>query len=191
MSRRISAVAVVLLALFCVSPSPARAQDDGHAEHNKGGIGFHDTTAPLGVRWWLASQKVGIDLGFGFSSDDAAPDGYPDETLKSWAIGAGVPIVLRSWPRVHVLFRPGLLYSSQEVEDDTTPAVFDTESQKTLQIAAEIEGEAFILENFSVSASTGLAYESFDPGFGLEKVTSFSTIGNNFTNVGFHVYLFR
>src|SRR6185436_18857440 len=68
MFRRISAVAAALIALFLVSSSPARADDGDHATHKSGGIGFHEISAPLGVRWWLANQKVGIDLGFGFGS---------------------------------------------------------------------------------------------------------------------------
>jgi hypothetical protein len=42
-----------------------------------------------------------------------------------------------------------------------------------------------------VSASTGIAYESFDPAFGADKETFFTTLGNNFTEVGFHLYLFH
>ena len=189
MSGRISAVAAVLLALFCVTSTPARADDEAHALHKKGSIGFHNTNAPLGVRWWLSNEKVGVDLGFGFHSTPSFI--YANEKLKGWAVNVGVPIVVQSWPRVHVLFRPGFGYESQQVEATAPPTPFSTENQKTLTITGEIEGEAFILENFSVSASTGIAYESFDPGFGADKETSFATIGQNFTTVGFHVYLFH
>ncbi|HEY3156710.1 MAG TPA: hypothetical protein VGK76_08820 [Candidatus Eisenbacteria bacterium] len=190
MYRRILVVAAALLSLFCVG-SPSFADNGPAAEHPNVALGFHDTSAPLGVRWWLASQKVGIDLGLGFHSDDAASSGFPDDKLTGWAIDAGVPIVVKSWPRVHVLFRPGILYRSQQVEDPSTPLVFDTENQKDFFVTGELEGEGFILENFSVSASTGIAYESFDPAFGADKETFFTTLGNNFTEVGFHLYLFH
>jgi hypothetical protein len=189
MFRRISAVAAALIALFLVSSTPARADDGDHATHKSGGIGFHESSAPLGVRWWLANQKVGIDLGFGFGSSPSFI--YADESLKRFTISGGVPIMLQSWPRVHVLFRPGVSYSSQQVEATAPPTAFDTENEKTLRISGEIEGEAFILDNFSVSASTGIAYESFDPGFGADKENSFQTIGQNFTTVGFHLYMFH
>lgn len=190
MHRWISVAAAVLLSLSCVFAQPVRAEDEGpQAVHNKGAIGFHETTAPLGVRWWLGSQKVGIDLAVGFHSDPSLP--YPSEHLKTWAVSAGVPIVIRSWPRVHVLFRPGFLYQTQQVEATAPPTPLSTENEKTLNISGEIEAEAFLLENFSVSASTGLSYESFDPGFGLDKLTSLHTVGGNFTSVGFHVYLFH
>ena len=186
MYRRIPGVAAAMLSLFCFLPASALAQDNDHATHKNVGVGFHETTAPLGVRWWLGEQKVGIDLGVGFGSEPSFL--YPDEHLKNWAISAGVPIVLTSWDRVHVLFRPGILYESQQVEATVPPTAFDTESEKTLNISAEIEAEAFLLSNFSVSASTGIAYESFDPGFGADKENSLHTVGGSFTNVGFHVY---
>jgi len=192
MYRRIPVVAAALLSVFCVLSPPALAEDEttmAAGEHNKIGVGFHNTSAPLGVRWWLGSEKVGLDLGLGFHSDPSFI--YPNEKLKGWAIGVGVPIVMKSWTRVHALFRPGLLYESQQVEASAPPTAFSTESQKTLVVSAEIEGEAFILQNFSVSASTGVAYESFDPGFGAKKENSFTTIGNNFTTVGFHLYMFH
>jgi hypothetical protein len=156
-------------------------------EHKKGSIGFHSLDAPLGVRWWLVSEKVALDLGLGFQSDEAF--GYPDEKVTSWAVDVGVPIVVKSWNRVHVLFRPGILYESQQVVMTSPPTAFDTDDAKTINVRGEIEVEAFLLENFSVSASTGVGYQSIDPPGSGEKVTSFSTIANEFTNVGFHVYL--
>src|SRR4051812_22648715 len=189
MSRRIPGIALTVLCLGFILPMSAFAQDDEHAVHKSGGIGFHESFAPLGIRHWFGSQKVGLDLGAGFSSDPSLAFG--GEHLRSWALSAGVPIVLSSWPRVHVLFRPGVTYRSQQVEATAPPSAFATESEKTLNIKAEIEGEAFILENFSVSASTGLGYESFDPGFGLDKENSFRTFGGNWTEVGFHIYLLR
>jgi hypothetical protein len=91
---------------------------------------------------------------------------------------------------VHFMFRPGLLYQSSEVESTAPPTPFDTETSKNLRISGELEVEAFLLDNFSVSASHGIAFNSFDPAGPGDKLTSFSTIGNNFTNIGFHVYLF-
>jgi hypothetical protein len=189
MYRRIIEVAVAVLCLFCLLPLSARADEEPGAAHKNGSIGFHQSAAPLGVRWWLAGQKVGIDLGVGFSSDPSLI--YTDKHLKNLAISAGVPIRVQSWSRMHVLFRPGVLYQTQQVESSVFPAPFETESEKTLTISGEIEAEAFLLENFSVSASTGIAYESFDPGFGDPKEKSFRTVGGNFTTVGFHAYLFH
>lgn len=192
MSRRISVVAAAWISAFCLLSTPAFAADDTTmpaGQHNKGGLGFHNSGAPLGVRWWLVSEKYALDLGIGFHSEKALPD-YPDEKVTGWALDVGVPIVLKSWDRVHVLFRPGIFYESQKVVVTSPPVAFDTENEKTFNVSGEIEAEAFLLKNFSVSASIGIAYQSIDqPGAG-DKITSLSTIGNEFTNVGFHVYLF-
>lgn len=185
MDRRVSGIAAAVMCLGFILPMSAFGQDEEHATHKNSGIGFHETIAPLGFRHWFGSQKVGLDLGLGFSSEPGVL--FPDKHLKNWALSAGVPIVIQSWPRVHVMLRPGVTYQSQQFE--TSPLVFDTDSEKTLNIKAEIEGEGFIFENFSVSASTGIAYESFKPGSGLDKETSFRTLGGNWTEVGFHLYI--
>lgn len=202
MNRLNSVLTAISITSLVVLSGSALAQDGKTAEHKSIGIGFHDVDAPLGVRWWLSNQKLAIDLGIGFGSQEAG-NGYPDESAKNWAIGVGVPIVMKSWPRAHVMFRPGLLYQSQEVVISNGPPPpagepFDTDNETSLFISAEIEGEAFLLENFSISASAGIGFEStqpadFDPTDALEpeKETSFSTFGNNFTNIGFHLYLFH
>jgi hypothetical protein len=188
MSLRSLALIAALAAATITQPVGARAQDGAAtATHHNGGIGFHDIDAPIGGRWWFGGQRAALDLGVGFQSDPAPS--Y-DEHLKAVAFAVGIPIVLKSWPQVHVLFRPGLFYESQQVQADTPPAPFDTESQKTARVTAELEAEAFLLDNFSVSASQGIGWNQFDPGFGLDKETSFGTLGNAFTEVGFHVYLF-
>ena len=192
MYRRIALFAAAWVSLFSVLSIPARADDNmkmAPGEHMKGSIGFHNSSAPLGVRWWLVEEKYALDLGLGFHSEKALPD-YPSEKVTGWALDLGLPIVLKSWDQLHVLFRPGILFGSQKVVVTSPPVAFDTENEKTVNISGEIEVEAFLHKNFSVSASTGIAYESVDPPGAGEKFTSFSTIGNGFTNVGFHVYLF-
>ena len=160
------------------------------AEHARGGFGFHDLAAPVGLRWWLSGEKVGIDFGLGLTSTpDTNVD--PNEKVMGFALDVGVPFVMHSWQGVHFLFRPGILYQSQEVGFDSSPAPgiqFDTEKQTNLAVLAELEAEVYLRDNVSVSASNGIAFATFDPGFGADSRTSFGTFGNNFTNVGFHVY---
>jgi len=192
MNRFVSVLAVILMALVTAVPTPASAQDMPSGEHKNIGLGFHDLSAPVGLRWWLAGQKVGVDVGLGFSSQSALDEGYPDDNTSSWAISLGVPIVVKSWSRVHVLFRPGFFYETDEfvVSDATVPEPFATADVKTMRISGELEAEVFLMENLSVSASHGLAYESVDIEGVDDKDTAFGTIGNNFTEVGFHMYLF-
>jgi len=190
MLKRTYAVAIVTLALAASVAVPAISQ--AQATHASGALGFHSTTAPVGIRWWTAGQKVGVDLGFGYSQDPAGAP-YPNEKLNSWAIDAGVPFVLRSWDRVHFMFRPGILYQSAQERAATAtgpPVAFDTENRTTFNVSGELEAEVFLADNVSVSASHGVAYQSINPPGSGDNITSFSTFGNNFTEVGFHVYLF-
>lgn len=184
MKKLLIAAAATLLTSLAVTPAVHAAPPD--AEHASIGLGFHQTAAPIGVRWWLSGQKVGIDLGLGFGNEPAFA--YPDEKVSHWALDAGVPFVIHSWDRAHVILRPGLLYQSQQVEVTTPPAPFNTEDATTLSISGEIEAEIFIVENVSVSASHGIAFSSFNPPGPGGSESTFSTFGNNFTQVGFHVY---
>lgn len=191
MNRSLSILAVTLFALLTIPPALAQADDMPPAEHKSIGLGFHDSDAPIGVRWWTAGQKIGIDLGLGYDRESAAPEGFPDEHLSRFTLNAGIPIVLKSWSKVHFMFRPGVSYSTHQLPDTlATLANFSTLNEKTLQITGELEAEVFLADNFSVSASHGIGYESFDPAYSDKKENAFFTLGNNFTNIGFHVYLF-
>lgn len=192
MNRFVSVLAVILMALVTTFPTLASAQDMPSGEHKNIGLGFRNGTAPVGVRWWMAGQKVGVDLGIGFSSESAIFDDYPDESTSRLAFEIGVPIVVKSWSRVHFIFRPGFSYEKQEVvvSDAGLGEPFETEDIKTMRISGELEAEVFLVDNVSLSAAHGLAYESVEfPGVD-DKFTSFSTVGDNFTSLGFHIYLF-
>lgn len=178
---------LAVLALL-VSASVSWAADDmsgghpGMAEHNSIGLGFRNTDAPIGIRWWLSGQKLGIDAGIGFGS--ASQGG---NSVSHWAVDFGVPFVLKSWDRVHFIARPGVTFGSQDVVTGIAP--FTTDTETSFAISGELEAEVFLAPNVSVSASHGIAYQSVNPPGPGDNVTSFSTIGNNFTQVGFHIYL--
>lgn len=184
MRRLIPVVAATFVVLLGALPAPVQAEMPP-GEHANGGLGFHDLEAPIGLRWWLSGQKVGIDLGLGFRSLPAPS--YDDENLTGWSVEVGVPLVIKSWSHMHLMFRPGILYTSQQVEATDPPDPFDTEDATTFDIAAEVEAEVFLIDHVSVSASHGIRYSSVDPAVGEER-SSWNTFGNNFTNIGFHVY---
>jgi len=185
--RVMTSLFTIAAAVSCVLPLSVAAQAEELPTHYNGGLGFHNVTAPLGGRWWLAGQKVGVDFGIGFQS---TPAPSYDEKLTGWAVEVGLPIVLKNWDKVHVLFRPGLLYESQEVEMTSPPTPFATDDETSVSLTAEIEAEIFIVNNFSVSASHGIGFFSVDPAGGGDSSTSIGTLGNNFTHIGFHVYFF-
>jgi hypothetical protein len=180
--RRLIIVVAALVMLISVRTS-TWAQEADHAD---GSIGFHNTSAPIGIRWWFSGQKVAIDAGLGFGSDPAPL--YPDEKITNWTVDFGVPLVMKSWDRVHVIFRPGLLYHSQQVVTTSPPTAFNTDDETSFSLTAEIEGEVFLADNVSFSASEGLEFNSLNPVGPGDSITSFSTLGRNFTQVGFHLY---
>ncbi|HEX5131937.1 MAG TPA: hypothetical protein VFX92_05560 [Candidatus Krumholzibacteria bacterium] len=189
MKTTYSLIAVALAAVIAL-PVSSRAQETevaGEPQHYNGALGFHSVTAPLGGRWWFGGQRVGLDAGLGFRS---SPAPSYDERLSDWALDVGVPIVVKHWDRVHLLFRPGFLYESDEQQTSTPPDPFGTDDETTLSITAELEAEVFIVNNFSVSASHGIGFSSVSPAGGGDSETTFGTLGNNFTNIGFHIYFF-
>jgi len=152
-------------------------------EHYSGALGFHRVEAPLGVRWWLSGQKIALDAGVGFGSTDIG-----SESLSNWSIDLGVPIALKTWDKVHFIVRPGLLYQSQDQVISLTP--FNTDTETRLTILGELEAEVFLVDNVSISASHGIGIQNTNPAGGGSSTTDWSTIGANFTELGFHVYLF-
>lgn len=191
MKRNATLIFVAALAIYCLAPLSAGAQTDTAIDakpmHHNGGLGFHNFIAPLGGRYWFLDQKVGVDFGFGLSS---SPAPSYDEDLSGWAIEIGVPFVIKSWDKVHVLARPGLLYQSQEVEMSDPPEPFATDDETTLTLLAELEAEVFIVNNFSVSASHGIGYQKFSPAGGGDSSSGWSTLGFDFSHIGFHYYFF-
>jgi len=194
--KRVMLTVVCSLSLFATA---SFAHDKGANEHAHGGFGFHDISAPLGIRWWLSGEKAAIDVGVGYGSDPAAPAGstFENETVNHFAIDLGVPFVMHSWDGVHVLFRPGLLYTSQQVGFDALPGpgeTFDTDNETNLSVRAELEGEVFLRDNVTVSASTGIEFithqdaNTSQGGPDPDSQTSFGTMGRQFTQIGFHLY---
>jgi len=177
----------IMLIGACALPALANAETDELPAHYSGGLGFHNVTAPLGGRWWFGGQKIGVDFGLGFQS---TPAPSYDEKLTGWAVEVGVPIVMKNWDKVHMLFRPGFMYESQEEQTATPPDPFDSDNQTKISLTAEVEAEIFIVKNFSVSASEGIGFFSESPAGGGDSVTSLGTLGNNFSHIGFHIYFF-
>jgi hypothetical protein len=180
-------MAVALTATVAVASVPAMAQDsDGIARHNSIGLGFHNVEAPIGIRWWFPGQKVGLDLGLGILTDEEF-----DEAVTDFAFDVGIPFVAQSWDRAHILVRPGLLYESDEFADDPDlsgplPPVTGADNRFTLSL--ELEAEVFLANNVSFSASHGIGFVNIDPEAG-DSETRFGSLGRNFTEIGFHVYL--
>jgi hypothetical protein len=182
-------IGIVALATWLAGAAQAQAQESAAAPEQttpeeappNGSLGFHQIDAPLGIRWWFG-PKVGLDLGLGYTSNEAG-----DERFSSYTIDAGVPIALKRWSRLNFILRPGILYSSQQVDVEPGPGV-TKENDTGLAVLAELEAEVFLADRLSVSAAHGFGFFTEDPAVG-ESTTDYGTIGSNFSHIGFHLYL--
>lgn len=188
--KRIALVAIGLLLLAV----PARA--DG----GMGGLGFRTLNAvggppSIGIRQW-ANERVGFDAAIGFGTikiESGTPLVTTDEST-GFSFDVGVPVSMKQWDRVNVIVRPGFTYSRGTDKDKTSTTPPNEFKITTYSVAGEIEVEWMVAEKLSVSAAHGIAYQSFkgednDTPVNEFKSTVFRSIGNNFTTLGFHVYL--
>ncbi len=175
------------------------------AEGMKGGLGFHvgesatsnflgfiQPLAPksgptLGGRQWF-NDAVGADFGVGYNSLKAE-QGALVETWTGFSFDIGLPIVVKKFDKVNLIFRPGFQWGSLEDKDETGSPTITTKYTMT-GFSGTLEAEWMLADNLSISASHGLAWASLKnddtPAF---KVTSIGSTGNNFTQLGFNIYL--
>ena len=188
-----------LAALLCLAGiRPARAADE-----TMGGLGFHVSGSPfsgilvssgpaatptLGMRQWFTDQ-AGLDLGVGYNVFNST-QGTQRETWTGFALDGGLPIVLKEWDHVNFILRPGVQFAKLKDEDRTLPATVTTQ-WTTVGVSGDFEVEWMVANKVSVSAAHGVGWSSLkdDSNPTVQKFTSFGTTGSNFTQLGFHVYL--
>ena len=196
---------MILAAATMMLTGAMSAQAD---EGMKGGLGFHvgespvsgviafinplapnasQAAATVGGRQWLNSQ-VGFDLGLGYNSFKAE-QGTQSETWTGITFELGLPMVLKKFDKVNFILRPGFQYGTLEDKDETALPTLTTKYTMT-GVSGTFEAEWMVADNMSISASHGLAWASIkDDGSPQIKFTSMGTTGNNFTQLGFNIYL--
>ena len=137
------------------------------------GLGFTTTQAPLGGIYWITDQ-IAVDAGFGMWAHDNGTD-----TNTNFTISGGVPYALVSGDRVNFYVRPGAIFKSIDLGDDTATEIL---------LSGSLMFEVFVTDDFSVSASQGFGIDIMDPPEG-DSTTDFGTLGNSWTNFGFFYYL--
>jgi hypothetical protein len=195
--RRLCTVA--LATILFVAPA-ARA-----GEGAMGGLGFRvggspfagllsavaldvpQTSPAIGCRHWLNTQ-VGFDFGAGFNTFHRT-EGTQEKRYTSYAFDAGLPISLKRWDKVSFIVRPGFQYGMLEEKDETSlPTV--TTQWTMLGVTGEFEVEWMVADHVSLSAAHGLGWHTMEDDAAVQsKYTAFGSSSANFTELGFHVYL--
>ena len=151
---------------FTVALSLIATAAMAHDVTGRFGLGFVSTDAPVGGRYWI-NEKVGIDVGIGFLSEDMG-----EETESTFVLNGGVPFIFNAMAdRVNFLIRPGIQFASYEVGT-------------AIDLTGALEFEVFVTDDFSVSAAHGLAIMMDSPDEG-DSTTDFGLLGSNWTSFGF------
>lgn len=187
--------------LFMIVAAGAQAQETypmggfgfrSGAALNTGPVGF-SATPTIGIRQWFSSQMA-ADLAVGFATVSVENNGTTTDEGSAFAFDLGLPISLKSWDKVNFIFRPGFVFSSAKLEDKTAVAPPNELKATIYAVTGELEVEWMLADKVSISAAHGIAYgsttvEDNDTPVNELKLTGFSTTGSNFTQLGFHVYL--
>jgi hypothetical protein len=183
---------IVVAAVFVTAATSSFAKD----MTGKISLGFHDSDAPIGVRFWT-TDNVAIDVGAGFKSNsvvvtDPVTDETSTEHTGSFWFETGVPIKLYDADNAHFFARPSVVIG---ILDDRDYGTGTTDAKwSSLDLILSLGGELFFGDHFSVEATHGvkLNYTSVpddvQDDVGAESLTSFETFGNNLTTIGFHFY---
>jgi hypothetical protein len=152
----------------------------------KTALGFHSYSAPVGIRTWFSPQ-LGLDVGVGFDSQTNTHDSPAvDDKFSGYSVEAGLPYVFKSWDKVKFIGRPGVIYGTSKQEPSGGTSVKNT----NLIVTGELEVELTVAENVTISMSHGLDYFSgHDDRTPENKRSGFETLGNGWSSLGFHVYL--
>ena len=193
----IAAAAVTLL----VAPAAV------HAQETMGGLGFRTlagppfpgfgvTTSPaIGFRQWF-SPNLGVDVAVGLQTI-SVEQGPPLTTTAEgtgYVFDVGVPFSAKKWDKVNFIVRPGFQWGKATTKDKTALTPPNEDTATLISVGGELEVEYMFVDKVSISASHGIAYTSLkfhdnDTPENEFNVTGFNTSGNNFTTLGFHVYL--
>lgn len=202
MKKNIIAVAAITMLLSATSAFAATTM---------GGLGFRTLNGPsnlldnanvsfsvspaVGVRQWL-TEKVGFDAAIGFSSLESEQNNPSLKLDKGtgFVFDIGMPVVLKKMDKVNFIVRPGLTYGTATATDKTLASAPNEFETKLMSFSGEFEVEFMLTDNLSISAAHGISYSSVkvsdnsSPSNEIE-LKGFETTGNNFTQLGFHVYL--
>jgi hypothetical protein len=187
----------ILAAAMMLAVAAAASAEDA-PKREMGGIGFRAPVTPLsfallepqavptiGIRQWF-NRGFGFDLAVGYYQAEIKP--LP-EKFTGYTVDFGLPITLkRPSEKVNLILRPGFQWGQLEDVDETPPPI--TIDWELLGATLDLELEWMVTDKLSISASQGVGYFRLrDDGNPVTSRTYVGTLGSNFTQLGFHAYL--
>lgn len=144
---------------------------------NMKGLGWYDQEAPIGGIIWF-SPKMGLTGGIGFSKFDDGDDNDANDLDTQINFTVAVPIVLAGGDDVNFMFRPGILFKTNEPGLDSYFAV-----------RGDLAVELFLTSRASVLAGHGIEFVSQTPlGENADSQTAIRSRAISATEVGFYYY---
>ena len=196
--KRTMLAAALMLAVAALPASAAGPAPADTSKYSMGGIGFRSPVMPLsswlvepqavpsiGMRQWF-NHRIGFDIDAGYYQAEVKP--LP-EKFTGYTVEAGVPISIKRPSRnVNLILRPGFTWGQLEDVDETPPPI--TIDWQVLGATLDLEVEWMVTDKLSLSASHGAGYfELHDNGSPKTTRTFVGTLESNFTELGFHVYI--
>jgi hypothetical protein len=163
-------------------------------------LGYFFESAPIGVRYMI-QEKVGLDFGFGFDSEEG-PDPTstdPDDTSSNsaYTLDLGVVFNLVHMDRADFFVRPGFAWRSVPFYQLNGPNPTTSERASDVAFGATLGGEWHATDNLSLTFAHGLAITSshgVSPGEVVggepDAATSINTAGftTGGSSIGFRWY---
>jgi hypothetical protein len=169
MLRKITVIAMVsILALASMAGAAERKGEFA--------LGFSNADAPVGIRYFT-SDKVGLDLGLGFESQDLGED-----SGTSFWVEGGVTYVVYDYNDSFFFVRPAVTYAS--LNDGVYGGGDVDESWSQFTVALNLGAEVRLAERFGLQFQHGLGFVSTSPPGDGDSLTDFGTFGENVTQAG-------
>jgi len=189
-----------VITLLAVAAGSAAAENANQRVVGKKGIGYFNSAAPFGVRYWM-NDGMAIDLGVGIGYENQVlvpGSGGATTSDFDYAFDVGLPWVLHGEENMIVYFRPGVVVAADQQFDTATATLDDKKYATNVSATLSLGGEFFLGQlgwpNLSFAGQIGLGLEFSNPGgSGSKTAVKFVTTADDVNVVstgtlGFHIY---
>jgi hypothetical protein len=190
-----------VVALLVVAAGSAVAENANQRVVGKKGIGYFNSAAPFGTRYWMNDgMAFDLGLGVGYENQVPVPGSTNNATTSDFdiAVDVGLPLVLHGEENMIVYFRPGVVVAADQQFDLATPTLDDKKYATNVSTTVSLGGEFFLGQlgwpNLSFAGQIGLGLEFSNPGgSGSKTAVKFVTTADDVNVVstgtlGFHIY---